>query len=107
LPKSKTPSIWDIDLEKNMGNWIITVSCPFCDKWYSTILSLYHKGSGPAPLVHELKNEKHTLEVLDLKAKSWSDIEILTKRSDNGKTVVLKGNLGGRFYQAESQDSTY
>jgi hypothetical protein len=100
LPKTKTPSILDLDLEKYMGNWIIAVSCPYCDTWYPTILKLFHKGSGPAHLVHEVNDEKHTLEVLDLKADSWLDIRITTKRSDNGKEVVLKGNLGGRFYQA-------
>lgn len=103
LPKSKTPTIWDIDLDRNIGSWIITLNCPYCGKWYPTILKLYHKGSGPAPLVHEVNGEEHILDVLDLQAKSWVEIEIHTKKRDSGEKVVLRGNLGGRFYQARPE----
>jgi len=86
-----------------MGNWIITLNCPYCGKWYSTILRLYHAGSGPAPLVHEINGETHILDVLDFKAESWTEIEISAEKREDRSKVILRGNLGGRFYQAEPE----
>jgi hypothetical protein len=97
--KRRKPTIMDIDLTKHLGNWIIAINCPYCGEWYETILRLYHEGSCPAPLVHQTNSEKHILDVVDLRAENWVQIEIETTRRDNGEKVIFRGNLSGRFYR--------
>ena len=99
MKKGKKPTIWDIDLDKHLGYWIISINCPYCGKWYETVLRLHHKGSDPAPLIHQIDGEKHILDVINLRAKSWHEIEIETRRRDNNEIIIFKGNLSGRFYR--------
>ena len=99
MKKKAKPTIWDIDLGNHLGYWIVSINCPYCEDWYQAIVRCYHKGSGPADLVHEVGTEKHILEVVDIRAEHWFKMEIETKRKDNGEPIIFRGNLTGTFYR--------